>query len=102
MADRTKELAALNAIAGVVSRSLDLQEILNNALDKTLEVMEIEAGGIYLLDEEVGMLNVVTQRGFSPELVTEIDGLKVGEGLSGRVVQSGQPLVVKDLAADHR
>ncbi len=102
VADRTKELAALNAIAAEVSRFLDLQQILNNALDKTLEVMQIEAGGIYLLDEETGMLTLAAQHGFSPQFVAEIDGLKVGEGFSGRVAQSGQPLVIKDIAADAR
>jgi signal transduction histidine kinase/HAMP domain-containing protein len=102
VADRTKELAALNTIAAVVSRSLDLQEILSNALDKTLEVMEIEAGGIYLLDEETGVLMLAAQHGFSPQFVGEIDRLKVGEGFSGRVVQSGQPLVVRDISADPR
>jgi signal transduction histidine kinase/HAMP domain-containing protein len=100
--DRTKEFAALNAIAAVVSRSLDLQEILDDALDKTLEVMQIEAGGIYLLDEEADVLTIATQRGFRAHLVPEIDGLKVGEGFSGRVVQSGQPLVVKDISEDPR
>jgi GAF domain-containing protein len=102
VADRTKELAALNTIAAVVSRSLDLQEILNNALDKTLEVTRIDAGGIYLLDEETEVLNVVAQRGFSSQFVNEIDGLKVGEGFSGRVAQSGQPLVVQDVSSDSR
>lgn len=102
VADRTKELAALNAIAAVVSRSLDLQEILNNALDKTLEVTTIEAGGIYILDEEAGVLTIAAQRGFSPQFVAGIDRLKAGEGLSGRVAQSGQPLVVKDISADPR
>ncbi|MGD2179440.1 MAG: two-component regulator propeller domain-containing protein, partial [Anaerolineae bacterium] len=48
VAERTEELAAVNAIAAVVSRSLDLDEILADALDTTLEVMGIEAGGIYL------------------------------------------------------
>jgi len=102
VADRTRELAALNAIATVVSRSLDLPEILNNALDKTLEVMEIEAGGIYLLDPKAKVLTIVAQRGFSTQFVAEIDQLKVGEGFSGRVVQLGQPLVVKDLSTDPR
>ena len=102
VADRTKELATLNAIAAVVSQSLDLDEILNDALDKTLQMVEIEAGGIYLLDEEAGVLTIAAQRGFSPQFVAEIDRLKVGEGLSGRVAQSGQPLVVRNVSTDPR
>jgi GAF domain-containing protein/HAMP domain-containing protein len=102
VADRTTELAALNAIAAVVSGSLDLDEVLNDALDKTLQVMGVEAGGIYLLDEEAGLLTVAVQRGFSPQFVAAIDRLKVGEGFSGRVAQSGQPLVVRDVSADPR
>jgi signal transduction histidine kinase len=35
-------------------------------------------------------------------LVAEIDGLKVGEGFSGRVAQSGQPMVVRDITTDPR
>jgi nitrate/nitrite-specific signal transduction histidine kinase len=102
VADRTKELSALNAIAGTVSHSLNLDEILNEALDKTLEVMEVEIGGIYLLDEATGILSVAVERGFSPEFVTEIDQLKIGEGFSGRVAESGLPLVVEDVAVDGR
>ncbi len=94
---QTKELAALNAIAAVVSQSLDLNDVLNSALDKTLEVMEIEAGGIYLLDERTGVLNIVVQRGFEPDFVPGIDKLKLGEGFSGRVAKSGQPLLVRDI-----
>jgi len=48
------------------------------------------------------VLTVAAQRGFNPQFVAEIDRLKVGEGLSGRVAQSGQPLVVKDVSADPR
>jgi len=102
VANRTKELAALNAIAATVSQSLDLDQVLNDALDKTLEVMEIEAGGIYLMDEEAKVLTVAAQRGFSPQFVAEIDRLKVGEGFSGRVAQSGQPLVVRNASTDPR
>jgi len=34
--------------------------------------------------------------------VTEIDNLKVGEGFSGQVAQTGEPLVVQDLSTDAR
>jgi len=106
VADRTKEMATLNAIAATVSQSLDLNEILDDALDKTLQVMEIEAGGVYLLEEQDekddGVLTIAAQRGFSPGFVEEIDRLRVGEGFSGRVVASGQPLVVRDASTDPR
>ena len=107
VADRTRELAALNAIASVVSSSLDLEEVLNDALDKTLEVMGIEAGGIYLLQDAKsqdgeGILTVAVHKGVSDEFVAGIDNLKVGEGFSGRVVETGEPLVVRDLSADPR
>ncbi|MGD8243956.1 MAG: GAF domain-containing protein [Anaerolineae bacterium] len=102
VASRTKELARLNAIAAVVSRSLDRDEMLADALDETLEVMGIEAGGIYLLDDEADVLSLVVQRGFSPEFVADIDRLRVGEGFSGRVVETGEPLVVRDVSQDPR
>ena len=99
---RTKELAALNTIASVVSRSLDLGQVQNNALNKTLEVMEIEAGGIYLLHEDAQTLTIAAYRGLSAPFVAEIDNLKVGEGFSGQVAQTGEPLVVQDLSTDAR
>jgi GAF domain-containing protein/ligand-binding sensor domain-containing protein/two-component sensor histidine kinase len=102
VAHRTEELAALNLVAAVVSRSLDLEEILNDALDQTLNVMGITSGGIYLLDERHAELTIVSHRGFGPDFVNEIDRLRLGEGFSGHVAQSGQPLVVRDVSADRR
>ena len=101
VADRTRELAALNAIAAVASHSLDLQEVLKGALDKTLEVTGLEAGGIYLLQQDQ-VLTIAAYQGLDAEFLTEIDHLKVGEGFSGRVVQTGEPLIVKNLSTDPR
>jgi signal transduction protein with GAF and PtsI domain len=102
VADRTQELEVLNTISATVSQSLDLDEVLTNAVDQTLQVMGVEAGGIYLLDQESGVLHIAAHQGLEPELVVAIDGLNVGEGFSGRVVQSGEPLVVEDISIDPR
>ncbi len=102
VADRTSELSALYSIASVLSRSLDLDEILAGALIKTIEVMEVEAGGIYLLDPAVDLLKVVVHRGFSDALIEGIDELKVGEGFSGRVAETGRSMVINDLTEDPR
>ena len=99
---RTKELAVLNAIAATVNQSHDLGQILNDALDETLQVMNIESGGIYLLDEAAQILTVAAQRGFTPHFTNEIDNLKIEEGFSGQVIQTGQPLIIKDISKDPR
>ena len=48
--ERTLELAALNAISAVVSRSLDLGEILAGALEKTMQYVQMEHGFAYRLE----------------------------------------------------
>jgi GAF domain-containing protein/ligand-binding sensor domain-containing protein len=107
VASRTQELAALNSIADVVSCSLDAKQILQDALAMTLEVTGFEAGGIYLLgpqDEQRDgqVLTIAESLGLDAELVGEIDNLVVGEGFSGHVVQTGEPLVVRDIPSDPR
>jgi len=99
---RNKELFALNAIAERVSRSLDLETTLHDTLQKVLEVMEIEAGLIHLLDEEAGELIVCAHQGLSSQYVQGVDRLKLGEGFAGRVAQSGEPIVVDDISSDPR
>jgi signal transduction histidine kinase/ligand-binding sensor domain-containing protein len=102
VASRTRQLAALNAVTSAVSRSLDLQEILDAALDMTLQVTETEGGAVYLLEGTTGLLTIAAHRGFDPDYVSHIDALKLGEGFSGHVAQSWQPLVVEDVSTDER
>ena len=100
--DRTKELATLNAISLVVSQSLDLDEILCGAVEQTSQSIGADAGGIYLLDDDGKSLSIACQRGLSSDFMAGIDRLEVGEGFSGRVAETGEPLVVQDLVSDPR
>ena len=102
VAARTEELAVLNAIAATVNQSRDLGQILNDALDETLQVIGIDSGRIYLLDEAAQALTVAAQRGFKPQLANESDNLEIGEGLSWQVIQNNQPLIRRDISRDPR
>ena len=99
---RNEELAALNAIATAVSQSLDLQEVLDAALEKTLAVLNIEGGLIYLFDESSQTFAPAVHHGISQNVLREVTGFKMGEGLSGWVAESGEALMVADLGADPR
>ncbi len=94
------ELTALNAIGALVGESLDLGQILDMALDKVLEVMDVDVAYVCLVDEEAGKLMVTAHRGGGEDLVRQVSGIKLGEGLAGRVAASGEPLVVEDVSLD--
>jgi GAF domain-containing protein/signal transduction histidine kinase len=95
---RSLQLAALNAVTATVSRSLDLNTVLREALDKVVEVMKVEAGLVLLVNEQ-GELIPATYRGLPRKIAETAPPMKVGEGLSGKVAQSGKPLVVDDVSA---
>jgi signal transduction histidine kinase len=95
-------LQAINAVSSIVTESLELEQILNGALDKVLEVMGLEAGLIFFLDKGTQELILAAYRGVSKESAAGVDRLKLGEGFSGRVAQSGEPMVVQDSSRDPR
>jgi nitrate/nitrite-specific signal transduction histidine kinase len=64
VADRTRELAILNSIISVASHSLDLREILGDALNKTVEQMGFEAGAAFRLEPDGKNSLLITHRGF--------------------------------------
>ena len=99
---KARRLAALNAVASVINRPLPLQEMMDRVVETVIKVVEADAGGIRLLDQATGELVIVSCRGLSPEYVRQVDRLRLGEGIVGRVAQSGEPLVVEDMAHDPR
>ncbi len=97
VADRTQELAAINAIAASVNESLDLDQTLNRALDELTNVLNLEVGEIRLLDQKRNQLVIHTQRGLSLEFIQLTDRRPVHETLPGRVLQSGQSVIFEDV-----
>jgi len=102
MGTKLDRYRTLNEISSVVSQSLDLQEILCSALAQVLRAVDLDTGGIYLYDEKSGSLHVAAQHGFKPDFIQEIDDLEIGEGFSGKVMESGQPLIIRDISQDSR
>ncbi len=102
MIQANEELKALNAIASIANQTLNLEMILEETIDKVLEVTECHAGGIYILNQATKELELKTCRGLSSEAVKEVDKLKLGEGFSGRIALNGEPIMVEDITQDPR
>lgn len=94
---QVKFLSALNQVALSVSQSLVLDDVLSNAVDAVLHVMDTDTAWIYLLREGETALRLRVHRGFSPRFAEPISLVEVGSGLNGQVALTGQPLLVQDI-----
>lgn len=99
---RSQELSTLNAVAATISQSLDLQVVMESALDKVLPLIGADAGGILLWDAGAGGLAYRASRGLTEEFLQSVAGVRGDEGIAGKVVASGEAVVVEDIAADER
>jgi PAS domain S-box-containing protein len=73
-----KRIEALYAIAQAASQTLELEELLNLALDKTLEVMAADLGGIYLMDVLEKELALRASKGLPEDVVEQVSSIKLG------------------------
>ena len=94
---RNQELTALNTIAATMSQSFDLGEILDDVLDKVLNILSINNGGIYFLDKETEELTLEFYRGKTDAMLELVSPLQLGVGIGGRVAQSGETMFVESL-----
>lgn len=100
--DRTSELTALYDVTAVSSRSLDLQEILDQSLIKVLGAMKCEIGIIHLLDDSGKTLQLASCQGVDPDIVQEIRSFPKDYILAKDVFEQEKAVVIPDLGSDPR
>ncbi len=98
---RHHQLLALSHISGAISGLQDLDTILRIALDSVLELINGDIGGILLLDKQTETLYYRVQRGLSAKYADQMR-ISLGEGIAGRVAQSGQSILLEDISEDPR
>lgn len=108
----TDKLRLLLDITKKISRSLDLEEVLNLVMDTLGSLIPYNAAGIYIIDKATfaktgaqsspaKFFRTETVRGYDIEDLTEL-GLKMGEGIIGHVAQTGEPVISPDVRHDPR
>ncbi|MCS7285557.1 MAG: GAF domain-containing sensor histidine kinase [Anaerolineae bacterium] len=95
MENRLAEMVTLHAISEQVMLSLELPVVLETIVEIIKHVMDCRAACIFLLNEETGLLEIRASSGITSRWRTEAK-LRVGEGISGKVVALGQPIYVPD------
>jgi signal transduction histidine kinase len=99
---RNVDMALLNGIASTLTSSLELDEILNKTLGLVMNYMKVEAGEIFLLEEDKSTLRMVLHRGQAAEAFWTKNFFQLGEGYPGIVAQSRKPLVSRSLVDENK
>jgi len=95
-----KRLSAINVVLGAVTASTELRDTLRLAMSKVSDAMGVEVSLLFLLDDDAKELSLEAYYGISDESAAGAKRLRVGEGASGRVAETGQPLVVRGGSQD--
>ena len=94
---RNQELDAQNALAAAISRSLDLEYVLNTAMEELLRLELVGSEGkgeVFLQDERSGEVSLVAHRGI-PEAYLG-DALARGKCLCSAAAEQGQITIFDD------
>ena len=92
------QLSALNKISGAIIHTRDMMEILNLVIRELSAMVGDKQVGIYLLDRNREELVFTAQKGFSKEFYKSVSRLKMGEGVSGKVVRQKSVAVYDNYA----
>lgn len=94
-----QQLSALYSVATLVNQSLDIEFVLRNVMRKIQEIFAFDAARIYLLDRDGKELCLLAHQGFRKGIISN-NSYKSGEGIIGKVFETGKPLLFEDIQND--
>ncbi|MCA9791270.1 MAG: GAF domain-containing protein [Candidatus Eremiobacteraeota bacterium] len=96
----TSTLRLLLDVGAFFNSSLDFQDVLNNVMDKVIEVLQAERGCIFLREEGMQFAQAVA-RGMNHETI-EADDFSVSRNQVLQVLETGEPILSDNAMKDAR
>ncbi len=93
---RIDDLSTINMISATINKSLNLDETLSGALERVIEVTGADVGRICILDEGGGFCAQIYKEPLQ-DLSHDIDKVELDKALTGRIIESGKPLLIPDI-----
>ena len=98
---RTRDLEALYRADDLLHRSLQLEDVLGALIDVSMDILQADRASVMVWDEQHEHLVPGALRGFSPDSALRMS-YAPGEGITGRVAQSGKSIFLEDTRTDDR
>jgi signal transduction histidine kinase len=98
---RLRELAFLTEIAQLATLARDWDELMRSIVDGTTAAMGVEVCSFYLADADQTRVTLAATNGLDRGQVGKVS-LGWGQGITGRVAASREPIAVEDVTSDDR
>jgi len=93
------EINCLYEITKAIHATMDLQRALYKVLELLSEYLGMKRGSITILNPETSEIRIEVAHGIS-EMEKTKGKYKLGEGITGRVIKAGRPMVVPQIDAE--
>jgi sigma-B regulation protein RsbU (phosphoserine phosphatase) len=98
---RALEKEVLLEITRALSSPLELDGVIAAIFSSLRQVVDYDAGAIYLVNRNSRALEIVSTSGY-PEGSEDAFMLQIGQGIVGWVAKTGEPVIVPDVRTDPR
>jgi len=89
----------LDATIRTVAAAAEIRQVLNTVLNRAMMTVNARIGSIMLPDKERRFLSIAAAVGLD-ESIVNLTSVRMGEGVSGKVAQTGEALLVQDIEQD--
>jgi len=95
------KLSTLSELTELVARIPDIREVLQIILQRTMSTVNAKIGSIMVMDDEKQVLRIAAAEGLDESVIRDT-AIPIGEGIAGKVAQTGDPVLVGDVENDPR
>jgi len=100
LTESNRRLSALRAVAAASSQSLNLDRVLDSAIQKITDIFHFDATQIHVYDKQLDELRLKASFENDPARFTAARSFKIGQGIVGKVAQTGEKLIFTDVQTD--
>ncbi len=92
-----RDLRLLNEVSGILDRSLDMRSVVSPVLEALAEHLGLQHGTLTLLNRDTNDISIDVAHGVDSRQ-GEKSRYRLGEGVTGQVVLSGEPAVIPKIS----
>ncbi|MBT3181476.1 MAG: SpoIIE family protein phosphatase [Deltaproteobacteria bacterium] len=93
-----RPMDAVHALSEAIAKAVDPDQIYELILDVVVKMLGVEKASVMTYDPELGALRIAAARGLDEKIIRDAV-VKVGEGISGKVFVSREPVLIEDITA---